>query len=125
MTYELAHAASTDAANRSMRKHNRSAWNEEDSGEFVKEFNRLWPEERSLDEAREICLEYHKQVEERNLLLKLASLKKQKLALICQILRNEHKNYEYNKVSDLGKIIGEIGKVENKLIELEMQEIKS
>lgn len=43
MTYQLAHAAGMDAANRSMRKAGRTSWNEEDYNVGVSEQNRLWP----------------------------------------------------------------------------------
>jgi hypothetical protein len=45
ITYKLTHAASIDAGNRSMRKGGRTAWNEDDYGACVDEFNRLIPEE--------------------------------------------------------------------------------
>lgn len=44
MTYELAWAAATDAANRQMRAAGRHAWNREDFNLAVSEYNRLWPE---------------------------------------------------------------------------------
>lgn len=43
LTYELAHAASMDAGNRSMRAGGRTAWNLDDYNASVDEFNRLWP----------------------------------------------------------------------------------
>jgi len=43
MTYQLAQAASFDAANRSMRAAGRTAWSEEDYNAHVREFDRLWP----------------------------------------------------------------------------------
>ena len=45
ITYKLAHAASMDAGNRSMRQGGRTAWNEDDYGACVDEFNRLIPPE--------------------------------------------------------------------------------
>jgi hypothetical protein len=42
MTYDLAMAAAQDAANRQMRKNNRSAWNEEDYNLMCDVFDRLW-----------------------------------------------------------------------------------
>ena len=44
MTYEIAHAASTDAANARMRKAGRTKWSAGDYNEAVRVFNRLWPE---------------------------------------------------------------------------------
>ena len=43
MTYELAFAISTDAANRNMREHGRTTWNEDDRNLAAKKFNELWP----------------------------------------------------------------------------------
>jgi len=43
MTYQLAHAASMDAGNRSMRKAGRSVWSDADYSASVAEFNRLFP----------------------------------------------------------------------------------
>ena len=48
MTYALAHAASMDAANRSMRKAGRTVWNVDDYNAHVREFDRLWPIEMEL-----------------------------------------------------------------------------
>ena len=44
MTYALAHAASMDTGNRSMRAAGRTAWNEDDYNVSVKEFDRLFPD---------------------------------------------------------------------------------
>jgi hypothetical protein len=44
MTYELAMAASKDAANARMRKAGRSKWNRADYNEAVRVFNQLFPE---------------------------------------------------------------------------------
>lgn len=44
LTYQLAHAAATDAGNRSMRNSGRTAWNDDDWNAAAAEFNRLWPE---------------------------------------------------------------------------------
>ena len=41
--YNLAMAAGKDAANRSMRANNRTAWNEDDYNEAVKVFTMLMP----------------------------------------------------------------------------------
>jgi len=46
VTYALAMAAAQDAANRSMHKHGRDAWNEDDWNEAVKVFDKLMPESR-------------------------------------------------------------------------------
>ena len=43
MTFDLAHAAASDAGNRSMRKTGRSRWNEDDWNAMVETFDRLWP----------------------------------------------------------------------------------
>jgi hypothetical protein len=43
-TYDLAVAASWDAATRSMRKAGRTAWSEDDFNLAVDTFNRLYPE---------------------------------------------------------------------------------
>lgn len=48
MTRELAHAASMDAGNRSMRKAGRTVWNEADYNASVAEFDRLWSVENDL-----------------------------------------------------------------------------
>jgi hypothetical protein len=45
ITYEIAHAASVDAGNRSMRAAGRKIWNVDDYNASVAEFNRLMPEE--------------------------------------------------------------------------------
>jgi hypothetical protein len=42
-TYQLAHAAATDAGNRSMRRAGRKKWNDRDYAAAVKEFERIWP----------------------------------------------------------------------------------
>jgi hypothetical protein len=49
MTYELAHAAGWDAANRSMRKAGRTVWNKDDYDVACETMNRLLgdPEARS------------------------------------------------------------------------------
>lgn len=44
VTYEVAHAAGTDAANRSMLAAGRTGWNREDYQRAVEEFVRLMPE---------------------------------------------------------------------------------
>ena len=43
MTYQLAMAAGTDAANRRMRAAGRTKWNRADYSEAARTFNRLWP----------------------------------------------------------------------------------
>ena len=43
MTYSLAHAIGTDAANRQMRASGRSAWNEEDYDLAARTFNDCFP----------------------------------------------------------------------------------
>jgi hypothetical protein len=43
LTYDLAMAISTDAGNRHMRKHGRTAWNDEDYNVSVIEFHKHWP----------------------------------------------------------------------------------
>jgi hypothetical protein len=45
ITREIAHAAATDAGDRSMRAGNRSVWNLDDYLAAVDEFQRLWPSE--------------------------------------------------------------------------------
>lgn len=52
MTKEIAHAASQDAANRSMRKAGRKSWNVDDYNVAVDEYNRLWPEEYDTTDPR-------------------------------------------------------------------------
>ena len=42
-SYKLAHAAGTDAGNRSMRRAGRRKWNDRDYAAAVKEFERIWP----------------------------------------------------------------------------------
>jgi hypothetical protein len=42
-TYQLAHAAGTDAGNRSMRRAGRKKWNDRDYAAAVREFERIWP----------------------------------------------------------------------------------
>ena len=54
MTYEIAHAAGWDAGNASMRKAGRKTWNRTDYNAFVKEFNRLYPEELAIRDAKHI-----------------------------------------------------------------------
>lgn len=44
MTYKLAHAASWDAENRSMRAAGRTRWNQDDWNAAAREFERLVPE---------------------------------------------------------------------------------
>jgi hypothetical protein len=41
LTYDLAHAAGTDAGNRNMRKRNGTSWNEEDFDVACLEENRI------------------------------------------------------------------------------------
>lgn len=41
MSRQIAWAAATDAGNRSMREHGRTAWNEDDYNAAVAEFDRL------------------------------------------------------------------------------------
>lgn len=55
MTYEIAHAAGTDAANRSLRKARRKCWNQEDYDTMWREFDRLWPVEQEIQESRAAC----------------------------------------------------------------------
>lgn len=43
MTYQFAHAASTDAGNRHMRKAGRAVWDESDYEAAAAEFERIWP----------------------------------------------------------------------------------
>ena len=43
ITYELAHAAGTDAANRQMRKAGRTAWSEDDYNLACRTMNELFP----------------------------------------------------------------------------------
>lgn len=50
MTYELAHAAATDAGNRHMMAAGRFCWDASDYDACMAEFNRLWPVERDLKE---------------------------------------------------------------------------
>lgn len=45
ITYEIAQAASYDAANRNMKAAGRGKWNVEDYQAAAEEFNRLWPNE--------------------------------------------------------------------------------
>lgn len=58
MTYQLAHAAATDAGNASMRKNGRTAWSKEDYNVMVEEFNRLWPMPRDGTEERTTMTHY-------------------------------------------------------------------
>jgi len=44
MTYDLAMAASKDAANRQMRSEGRTRWSRKDYALAVRTFNRLFPE---------------------------------------------------------------------------------
>ena len=46
LTYELAHAAAWDEANRQMRANGRNTWDEDDYNRACEVFNRLWPVER-------------------------------------------------------------------------------
>ena len=48
MTYKLAHAAGTDAANRNMRSEGRKVWNAEDAEIAAATLNRLYPVEVEL-----------------------------------------------------------------------------
>ena len=43
LTYELAHAASMDAGNDSMRKAGRKQWNKADQSAALRQFAQLWP----------------------------------------------------------------------------------
>lgn len=45
LTRQMAWAAATDAGNRSMRKHGRANWDEDDWNAATEEFNRLWRED--------------------------------------------------------------------------------
>ena len=45
-SYQLAHAAGTDAGNRSMRRAGRRKWNDLDYAAAVKEFERIWPTQK-------------------------------------------------------------------------------
>jgi len=49
MTYEIAHAAATDAANRHMQEDGRTKWNESDLDVLAAAFDRLWPMEPESD----------------------------------------------------------------------------
>lgn len=51
--YDIAHAASWDAANRNMRRAGRTTWNEDDSDAFCAEFERLRPLAVELAELKE------------------------------------------------------------------------
>ena len=53
LTREIAWAASLDEGNRSMREAGRTAWSQQDYNAAVREFDRLWPEERDIEAARE------------------------------------------------------------------------
>ncbi len=44
MSFQLAHAAATDAGNASMRKAGRTCWNEQDYNAAVAELERLAPD---------------------------------------------------------------------------------
>ncbi len=48
MDRKLAHAASTDAGNRSMRAAGRTAWNLDDRHAAVVEYDRLYPESAEI-----------------------------------------------------------------------------
>jgi hypothetical protein len=48
ITRSIAWAAARDAGNRSMRKANRTAWDEEDIHAAIVEFYRLWAPEREI-----------------------------------------------------------------------------
>jgi hypothetical protein len=52
MTYELAMAAAKDAANAQMRMAGRTSWNDKDMALAVAMFEKLWPEERDIEAAR-------------------------------------------------------------------------
>jgi hypothetical protein len=52
LTRKLAHAAAWDAGNASMRAAGRKRWNEDDRDACWAEYERLWPVERELEEAR-------------------------------------------------------------------------
>jgi hypothetical protein len=43
MTYQIAHSAGIDAANKQMRLAGRTAWNEEDAALAANTFNQLYP----------------------------------------------------------------------------------
>lgn len=57
MTRDLAWAAAQDAANVQMRAAGRSKWSPEDYALAVREFDRLWPEERDYTPARLAAVE--------------------------------------------------------------------
>ena len=44
LTYAMAHAASTDAGNRSMRAGGRTAWSQDDLNAAAQEFDRIYPD---------------------------------------------------------------------------------
>ena len=52
MDYHLAHAAAMDEGCASMRAGGREAWNLDDLQVCVDTFNRLWPVEQDIIEAR-------------------------------------------------------------------------
>lgn len=56
MTRELAHAASMDAGNRACKAAGRKAWNEDDANAAAREYDRLYPVEREIEESRNSCL---------------------------------------------------------------------
>jgi hypothetical protein len=51
-TYQLAHAAGTDAGNRSMRRAGRRKWNDRDYAAAVREFERIWPSRKQEQDWR-------------------------------------------------------------------------
>ena len=53
LTEAIARSASMDAANRSMRKAGRTAWNEDDRNVACAEYERLWPAESPTAPADE------------------------------------------------------------------------
>lgn len=53
MSREIAWGAATDAGNASMKRGGRAGWSEDDYQKAVDTFNRLWPEEREIEEARQ------------------------------------------------------------------------
>jgi hypothetical protein len=55
LTRKIAWAAALDAASRSMRNNLREAWNEDDYNACVAEFDRLWPEERDIQECKRLA----------------------------------------------------------------------
>lgn len=53
MTRGIAWAIATDAGNASMKRGGRNGWSEDDYQEAVDTFNRLWPVEREIEQARQ------------------------------------------------------------------------